>query len=76
MTTTSPVCPVLPGSIVDVQAWWTRKTVRCKVAYALSDNQVAVTPADGSYTRIVNVGDVHLIKAPAPPPKVESKPTA
>lgn len=73
--TTAPVSPVTPGSLVDVQAWWSRKTVRCKVAYALSGNQVAVSPMDGSYTRIVNVGDVHVIKAAAPPP-AESEPTA
>jgi hypothetical protein len=73
-TTTAPASPVAPGSIVDVQAWWTRKTVRCKVAYALSGNQVAVTPLDGSYTRIVNIGDVQVIKAAASPPEPESAP--
>ncbi len=67
--TTAPVSPVAPGSIVDVQAWWTRKTVRCKVAYALSGNQVAVSPMDGSYTRIVNIGDVKVIKAASPSPE-------
>jgi hypothetical protein len=77
-TTTAPSGPLAPGSIVDVQAWWTRKTVRCKVAYALSGNQVAVTPTDGSYTRIVNIGDVQVIKAAAPAtdpaPALESEP--
>jgi hypothetical protein len=77
-TSTAPSGPVAPGSIIDVQAWWSKKTVRCKVAYAVSGNQIAVSPMDGSYTRIVNIGDVQVIKAaaPEPAPVLESEPAS
>jgi hypothetical protein len=66
MQSALPAGPVAAGSIVEVRAWWSRKPVRCKVDYALDDTQIAVTPLDGSYTRIVNVADLLAVKKRPP----------